>query len=320
MLEREQPTILAHRFGGMRDVKRGEGQTLSVRRIEKLGTATTPLTPGVNPDGQTPNWTDTIAHIDEFGGWIPTYSTVADTNGDPIIRENSEILSDQAFETLDILTWGILKGSSNVFYANEVANKTSVISPILAKDLDWIIATLEHKNARELRSLQKAGPNIGTVPIAPSFTAVAHPYVIRNLRAIGSSFTRVQEYARGAEVNDGEVGMYEKIRFFKSTQLAPVDAGGSNTAGMIPLSTFTGSSANDALFPVLIFGANAYDTVGLQGAGSIRTHIHQPGEAGSADALDRQGSMGWTAWHTALITNNNWMALYWCTANDQNMA
>lgn len=323
MLEREQPNVIAHMFGGMRDVKRGEGQNLSLRRIEKLATAQNPLTPGVNPEGKTPTWTDVTARIEEYGDWIPTYSTVADTNGDPVIRENSAILSDQAFETLDMLTWGVLLASTNVFYANEVANYASVVSPILAKDLDWIIATLETNNAKELTSLQKAGPNIDTHPIAPSFCAVAHPYVIRNLRALGTSFIRVQNYARNDERAPGEQGVYEKIRFFSSTQLAPSStygAGGADTAGMIPASTFFGASANDAIFPVLIFGMNAYDTVGLQGKGSIQTHIHQPGEAGSSDPLDRMGSMGWTAWHTAVITNNSWMALYWCTANDQNQA
>jgi N4-gp56 family major capsid protein len=306
-------------FGTMKNINQGEGQNLSLRRFNKLATATTPLVPGVNPDGKSPTPTDILARIEEYGDWVPTYSTVADTNGDPIISQNTELLSDQAFETLDILTWGVLKGSTNLYYANKAANKAATASVILASDLDWIAANLANKNAQKLRELQKAGPNIDTHPIAPSYVLCAHPFVTRDLRSLGSSFIRVQQYARGADVANGETGTYEQMRCFETTQLVPTETSGAATANTILGSTFgiTTNPTNSALFPVLIFGKDAYATLGLQGRGSIKTHIHQPGEAGAADALDRQGSMGWTAWHSAVITNNDWMALLWVLASDQ---
>ena len=74
--------------------------------------------------------------------------------------------------------------------------------------------------------------------------------------------------------------------------------GGGSTSG--------GSSGN--VYSTLIYGADAFGTIELQGGGNVEVIIHEPGSAGSDDPLNQKGTIGWKVkGYTATILQDDFI-------------
>ncbi|MCL5238640.1 MAG: N4-gp56 family major capsid protein [Nitrospirae bacterium] len=299
LLERAKINNLLDQFGQVRVLPKKASQTIIFRRYNKLDSTPIVLQEGVTPTGKNATKTDVTAVVKQYGDWVGYSDVIEDTLEDPVLQEFTDMLGDQASEMYDKVYAGVLKAGTNVIYGNGAA-RTDVNTVIGDAELQSAIRVLERQEAKPIRGIVKAGPNIGTNPIPPAFIAVCHSDLRKDLEAL-AGWTPVHKYASSEGLINGEAGSAGQFRFVFDNNLAPWADGGGAKGGTI---STTGVSSD--VYPVLVFGKDAYGTVPLAGKKAVSTVVNNP-KSITGDELAQRGSIGWKGWTTAVILNDLWM-------------
>ena len=299
LLTRAVTNNILGQFGQVRPIPEKNTQTITFRRYNKLDPALAPLTEGVTPTGKTLTKTDVSVQLKQYGDWVSITDVIYDTHEDPILKECTDILGEQAGETYDKLRAGVLKAGTNVLYANGTSRSevnTAIGKTLLRRAERYLL----RQEAKPLTSIVKAGPNISTVPIPPSFIAVCHADLKLDLEQL-SDWIPVQKYSDTSSLINGEIGSSGLIRFVIDNNLAPwPDAGGSKGSMLSTSGTYAD------VYPVLIFGKDAYGVVELSGKGAVSTYVNNP-KPSDSDPLAQRGSVGWKGYTACVILNDLWM-------------
>ena len=302
MLARAQPADVHGRYGQKRPLPTGNGTAAKFRRYDQLSANTTPLAEGVTPAGKSASVTDITATVYGYGDYVTHTDLLQLTTLDPYITEMSGVLGDQAGTSIDQVRRDVLVAGTNVAYASGVANRLSLVNKISSTDLDKCIRFLNGQNAKFLRDEIAATNKIATSAVRRAYVAIIHPDVEFDLDNSVTGYKSVSDYSSSMDVMENEVGSYKNIRFVTSTNAKIwTNATTATTAGY----KATGVGSND-VYGTLIFAANAYGVVDLAG-NALKTIVKQLGSAGSSDALDQRGSIGWKAYTATAILNQSWM-------------
>src|SRR6185312_8888105 len=118
-----QRTFDHDRFAQARPMPKNYGDTINFRKVGTLEPATTPLTEGVTPEGDSATISAISATTKQYGK--PMYfSDVVDFQQiDPIISEYTIEQGHQAAETVDLIVREELNGGSNVYYAGDKTSR-----------------------------------------------------------------------------------------------------------------------------------------------------------------------------------------------------
>jgi len=303
-LEKAVPLLLYRKFAQIRPLPKNQGEIIRFKRWGSLSLATTPLTEGITPVGNSITVTEITATVEQYGDWVPVTDKVQLLYMDPILTEIVEQLGEQQGETMDVLMRDKLAAGSNVRYANAVDGRANVIALISATDIQVAIRALKNANARQITSIIKPSTGISTTPIRKAYVAICHPNTTHTLESL-EGWVPVEKYASQTGVMDGEVGAYKGVRFIETTNALMVpDAGGDKGSGI--LST-TGVKAD--IYATIIFAQNAYGEVPLSGSSSsviIKVHGDKD-TSDTSDPLNQRGSAGWKTMWTGKILNDSWM-------------
>jgi len=304
LLTRSVPNNILGQFGQVRELPSKSTKTMMFRRYNKLAAATAPIAEGVTPVASAITKTDLSVMIQQFGSWVMITDVIQDTHEDPVLRESVDILGEQAGETYDLLRAGVLKAGTNVTYSNGAA-RDAVQTCISVEVLKRIDRYLLRQEAKRMRSIVQAGPNISTRPIAEAYIVVCHCDLKYDLEAM-TGWIPVQEYATQGGQIQGEIGAWGNFRFVIDNNLtAWADAG----AAKLTMISTTGTYAD--IYPVLIFGRDAYGLVPLGGKNSVSTYVNNP-KASDSDPLAQRGTCGWKGYHACVILNDLWMMRLEC--------
>jgi len=309
-LERAKPNNVLAMFGEVRPIPMNKTDTISIRRYEKLAAATMPITEGVTPTGSSPTYTDYSAKLDQYGDYIRYSDRIMDTHEDPLLNEFTDLLGEQAPETFDLIYAGILKAGTNIFYSGIGTARTEVVDPITNTMLDRIDRALSAQEAKPIKSIIEAGPNISTRSVGASFVVVVHSDFKMDLKKM-EDWTPIEQYASNKGLIPGEIGAVGNFRFVVDNNLTAYEDAGGAAGSMI---STTGVSAD--VYPFLVFGQKAYATVPLGGKGSVQVLVANPKANAATDPLAQKGSIGWKGYTTAVITNDLWMAVGEAAATD----
>jgi N4-gp56 family major capsid protein len=303
LLTRAGLNCILHMFGQSRPVPSNKGQVISFRRYNKIDSTPFILQEGVTPTGKTLTKTDVIATLKQYGDWMGITDVIKDTHEDPVLKEMTDILGMQAGEMWDKIYYGILKAGTNVVY-NNGTQRTDVNTMIARDAIRVAIRTLKRQEAKPIKSLITAGPNIGTSPIPPAFVALCHSDLQPDFEAL-SDWVPIQKYPSQSGLIPGEAGSVGELRVaFDNVMTAFADGGGAKSNGTYPCLSTSGTYAD--VYPILIFGQDAYGTVPLAGKESVATYVNNP-KAINGDELAQRGSVGWKGWTTAVILQDLWM-------------
>lgn len=288
-------------YGQKRPMRKASGNQIDFRQWNTLAMATTPLVEGVTPTGSKVTASQVTATIRQYGDFVPYSDEVDLFNIDSVLTEFTQLLGQQAGETLDIITRDVLVAGTNVFYSNGVARNTVASVPTLA-NIRLVVRALKRQNAKRFGNIVSGTTKVGTLPVPMSFRAFVHPDTGTTLKAI-TGWKNVWDYASDSQREEGEIGALDEVRVIESTHgKVWEDAGAAVGGGFI-----TAGAANNDVYAMVIVGKDAYGVVPLDGD-SIKT-INKPlGSSGTADPLNQQGTMGWKAHKTAVILNDLWMA------------
>jgi N4-gp56 family major capsid protein len=274
LLERALPMLLHNKFGQKRGIPMHGGKTIEFRKFATLGTATTPLTEGTPPASQALSVSNITATVEQFGGVVNFSDLVATTTIDPLLEEITDLLAEQAAETIDELIRNELILGTNVLYGGTSNTQTSDVAAGDDMTVDLIrqaVLTLETNRAKRIDG---------------KYHAIISPEVAFDI--VGTDeWVAAQQYAGSQRIFDGAIGELYGVRFWV-TDKAYSAADGTSSA---------------VVWRSLFFGANAFGVVDLAGH-NLQTVFKPLGSAGTADPLNQQGTMGWKISFTTRILDD----------------
>ena len=277
LIDQAEPALVHDQFGDPYPIPANGGKNIEFRKYDSLPKATTPLTEGVTPDGQTMNVSTVTAEVRQYGGWVPITDTLQLTAIDNNIVQATKIIASQAGRTLDTIVGDVLAGGTNVIYATKIGEggaETAVTSRATLDATCQLTSDLIARAATQLKAMNAD-------PIGTSFVGIIHPYVAYELRR-DPDWIDVHKYAQPDEIYNGEIGTLHGVRFVETSE-AKIWKG-------------TGCPAGLAVFSTLILGAHAYGSTEIEGGG-LEHIVKQLGYGD--DPLNQRASVGWKAHKTA---------------------
>ncbi len=276
LIDQAEPKLIHDQFGDFYPIPLNGGKTIEFRKYDSLAKATTPLTEGVTPDGQSLNVSTVTATLAQYGGWTPESDVLSMTAIDNNILNATKVLASQAGRTMDTITRDVLAGGTNVIYCPAVdANgaETEVTSRV---DLD--ASCKLNPNVFFRAAAQLGAMNADT--IGDSFVAIIHPYAAYDLKS-NQDFMDISKYANPDAIFTGEIGKLGNIRFVETSEAkiwkddtCPKDE----------------KDKSLAVFGTLVLGAHAYGVTELEGGG-LEHIVKQLGYGD--DPLNQRASIGW---------------------------
>lgn len=324
MLKRAMPYLHLEKFGQTYPLPTNSTQTAKFRRYFLSGAAGAagpdngggtngagsafnipvaiqPLIEGVTPSGSVLANQDYTVTLAQYGDYVTITDVIEDTHTDPVLQQATDILGEQAAVTVETLRYNVLKAGTNVWYANSVTTRAGVITAIALADQRRVTTGLNRQNAKKITTVIASTADFNTKSVEASYMAVCHPDLETDLRSM-TGFKVVADYGPHTTPFEGEIGSCEQVRYLTSTVIAPfLDAGGAKGA----LRSTSGTSAD--VYPILIFGRDAFGLVPLKGKSSMTPMVVNPKPA-AGDPLAQRGTVGWKLWTATVILQDAFMA------------
>ena len=173
-----------------------------MRRFNSLAPVTKELTEGVTPDGEKYGVTDVRATVKQYGNYV-TISDVLDMAGlDKNITEVTEVLGEQAAETIDNIIKEEIFAGTTVQYAGGVASRDAVAGKLTGTEVMKAVRTLRANKAK---------------PVADGYyVAFIDPHCAYDLMK-DPLWQDVSKYSNKENIEKGEIGKLHGVRFIDNT-------------------------------------------------------------------------------------------------------
>jgi N4-gp56 family major capsid protein len=300
MLEHAKPVMVLEKLAQSKQMPKNKTDTIKFRRPRVFDAATTPLVEGVTPSSSVFGYDDVSTSLTQYGMVIEVTDKIEDLHEDPVLRDATMMCGENIGRTMEALDYGVVRGGTNVFYANGT-QRTDVNTEITTLKQRAVIRALKAQKAEKITSILGGSSDYGTLPVEAAYVGVTHTDMESDIRNM-SGFKSVSEYGTRSVLSPHEIGSVEDVRYILSADLGPFENGGGSTSTMIS----TGGSLAD-VYPVMYFGKNSWAKVALRGAGAISPTIIPVGQKTKDDPLGQRGYVGWKTWWAALILNQLWM-------------
>lgn len=289
LLLRTVPVLIHAKFGQKKTIPMHGGKVIEFRKFSGLAVATTPLTEGaLFTNLKDLTVTATTATVAQYGDAVGFSDIVSTTTIDPLLKEATDILAEQAGETIDELVRDTIVAGTTVFYSTVSTNTAR--TDIASTD---IITVADVQNIAMQMKLNRAQKIDG------AWQAITHPRVIFDLQRT-QEWRDAQNYNRTGRIFDGSVGELYGVRFWETDKAKVFTDGGAG--GTVDVYT------------VMVFGRNAFGIVDLAGH-NLQTVFKPLGSAGTADPLNQQSSMGWKVTFGVKRLQEAFMLRYECAAS-----
>ena len=277
LIDQAEPRLVHDQFADYYPVPQNGGKTIEFRKYDSLPKASTPLTEGVTPNGQTLNVTTITSDLHQYGGWTPLTDVLQMTAIDNNVVQATRVLASQAGRTMDSITRDVLAGGTNVIYAPKLSadgTETAVTSRKVLDKSCTLTPKLFFQAAAQLGAMNAD-------PIGDSYIAIIHPYAAYDLKTC-KEFIEAHKYADPDTMYRGEIGTLGNIRFIETSE-AKIWKDATCPEGL-------------AVFGTLVLGAHAYGVTELEGGG-LEHIVKQLGYGD--DPLNQRASVGWKGMRAA---------------------
>lgn len=291
LLERLTPELLLTNYGekGM-GAPKNQGDTMSWRRYNSLAVATTPLVEGVTPDGINGSVTKVSATVNQYGNYIQTSDRMTLTALDPVITEYSEIMGENAGESIETIVRDIVGAGTNVMYANGRISRVTVAAgdKVTALDILKIRRTLKRAKVKKIKL-----PN-GKM----GYLAFMHTDVVTDLMQT-QEWKDQNTYVDNTNRIEGTAGQMYGI-YFIEYDLAQKFAG-------------AGAAGAD-VFGTIVIGKGAFGVPDIAGSSKPKILVKLAENSGTEDPLEQRNTVGWKALFTGVRLNDLCILRYECNA------
>ena len=313
MLEHARPIIVLSDYGQSKPMPRNKAEQVKFRRPVPYVVSTTQLTEGVTPTSHKTSYVDVPATMGQYGDLAEITDRVHDLAEDPVLRDMSVLSGEQAAETVEMVTWGVIKGGTNVVYgASADAARSDVNDPVSIEAQRTCTRFLNAQRGRKITSKMSSSVQYGTEAVDAAYLSFGHTDLESDVRDM-PGFTPTEKYG-SMKALPYECGKVEDVRYILTPLLESFkDAGNGTLNGMVS----TGGSNAD-VYPIVMIAKESYGLVPLRGAGAIQPTVLNPGTPSKSDPLGQRGYVGWKTWFVCVVLNQAWMVRMEVGATDLN--
>ena len=284
-LEIAKTKFVYAQFGQKKPLPRNSGKTISWRRYNVFPTNTTTqaLTEGVVPTEQNLSQTTVNATVSQYGAYVKISDLLDMTALDSVVRDSSVLLGEQLGTVVDWVTRDAMLATTSVQYAGGAANTNAITksSVMTVAEIRKAVRTLKKNKARPFNGGR-----------GDHFICIVSPDVAYDLQS-DTDWKAVRQYQDKEAIYSGELGRMYGVVFVESTEAYFAD----NTA-----------EAPVTIHHSLIFGADAYGIVDIEGSGGIKTYVKPAGSAGTSDPLNQISTVGAKVMaYAAKVLNPAWI-------------
>lgn len=290
MLERLIPGLVFMKYGQKKNIPKNKGAKTSFRRLNSLAVSTTALTEGVTPDGVDLNITSINCTVQEYGNWTKISEFINLVGFDPLMTEVSQLMGENAGESIDTIVRDIVAAGTNVLYAGgkTARNQVAAADKITALDILKLRRTLKRNKVKPI-SLPSGGTG---------YLAFVHTDVVTDLMQT-QEWKDQNTYVDTKNRENGIAGKMYGI-YFLEADLASKWAG-------------AGASSAD-VYGMIVIGKGAYGVPDVEGSSKPEIIVHKAGSAGTADPLNQFNTIAWKCAFTSIRLNELCIVRYECSA------
>lgn len=269
MLERLTPELVYMKYGEKKNIPKRHGATAQWRRLNSLAVSTTVVTEGVTPDGVNLDVTAITATVQTFGAWTKISDFIDMVGLDPILTETSELMGENAGESVDTVVRDVIYAGTNVQYANGKANRAALAATDKVTALDILKARRNLKRSK-VKQINIPGRGRG-------YLAFVHTDVATDLMQM-PEWVKANVENNTKNFEDGIIGKLYGIYFIE------VDNG----------MKYEGAGASGAdVYGTLFIGRSAYGVPDVEGSSKPEIIVHPAGSAGGADPMNQFNTVAW---------------------------
>ena len=284
-LEIAKTKFVYAQFGQKKPLPRNSGKTISWRRYNLFtpNATTQALTEGVVPTEQNLSQTTVNATVSQYGAYVKISDLLDMTALDSVVRDSSVLLGEQLGTVVDWVTRDAMLATTSVQYAGGAANANAITnsSVMTVAEIRKAVRTLKKNKARPFNGGR-----------GDHFICIVSPDVAYDLQN-DTDWKAVRQYQDKEAIYSGELGSMFGVVFVESTE-----------------AYFANNSASEpvAIHHSLIFGADAYGIVDIEGSGGIKTYVKPAGSAGTSDPLNQISTVGAKVMaYAAKVLNPAWI-------------
>lgn len=261
-LERLSPQLVLKECGDKRPLPTKSGTLVKWHRLNKLASATTPLTENTNPAEVTAGTSVVTVEPLTYGSWVKISAELNLKSINPIVEEIMDEQADQAALTYDDVIFSAIHGNFTNQFAGGAANEAAVAdaSVLNASEVRKAVYALRKNNVPGFEG------NMYKLVIHP-----ASQFDITSDSAVGS-WIDIHKYTTPDPLMKGEIGMLYGARVVVTNNLP------------------TGTGASDETFRSFLFGRQAFGVTELS-ANGIKTFRYNDGS--TENPLNMYSTIGW---------------------------
>lgn len=309
MLEHARPIIVLADYGQSKPLPKNKADNVKFRRPIPFTVSTTQLTEGVTPTSHKMLYEDVPAPLGQYGDVCEITDKVADLSEDPVLKDASGLSGEQAAETIEMITWGVLKGGTNLIYSTGTA-RSAVRDPITLSLQRRATRFIKAQRGKKITSRMNSSVNYGTEAVDAAYLAFGHTDLESDVRDM-TGFVPVEKYGSMKPL-PYEVGKVEDVRYILTPLLeryegaAGIATGFTGTTASDTTTTMTNDATKVYVYPVVIIAKESYGVIPLRGEGAIKPMVLNPGTPSKSDPMGQRGFVSWKCWFAAVILNQAW--------------
>lgn len=279
LIQRPKPRNVHNLFGLAFNLPQKNTRVMNFRRQENLNSDPAVLTEGVDPAPESLLKNDIDVQVQEFGKLVLLSRTVTLTVEDDTARGTADNLNQCMHTMLDKVTRDVWDSAVSQIDCVNGVNGNAITELNL---IDWnrAVAYLDGNDTEKVAPIIEGSNKYGTQPVEESYWATVHVDLKPDLRAI-SEFVPKAQYGSVDPTLQAEFGAIQDVRIVNSTLVKK-------------------DTSSPPVYNNTMVGANAYGYVTID---EVSTEmIMKP--LGWNDYLNRNQSMGFTAWFNAVILDD----------------
>ena len=252
LLENHRDQLIFAQLGRKQGLPARRGRTIEWRKWNTLPLCSA-LTEGVIPTGEKMGMTSINVALAQYGEYVAVTDLLELHALDDVIAGAVEELGAAGGKTHDLLVRNVLKGGSNILFA-DAYNSSGVkqTRPTTKAELITAIGSYTCNLTSDMINQAVTNLKVGGAPFfsGNKYVAVVHPHIAYDLRN-DKDWIEAHKYASPKQIFNGEIGELHGVRFIESN-LAPI---------------IKDEGDNKATYKTMFFGKDAFGVIDPEGAG-----------------------------------------------------
>lgn len=251
LLENHRDQLIFAQLGRKQGLPTRRGRTIEWRKWNTLPLCQQ-LTEGVIPTGEKLGMTSINVALAQYGEYVAVTDLLELHALDDVIAGAVEELGAAGGKTHDLLVRNVLKGATNIIFADAYEGDTYKSTPATEAALQTALASYACNLTPDMINKAVTNLKVGGAPTfsGNKYVAVVHPHIAYDLRK-HPDWVEAHKYAAPQQIFNGEIGELHGVRFIESN-LAPIIKEQGQTY---------------ATYKTMFFGKDAFGVVDPEGAG-----------------------------------------------------